>query len=140
MLRQFSLGRKRRESQQLRCRSPRSPRRVRINKPRPAKRCEPFLEQLADEGSISPSIGETVEGRPLLAARIDGSRTEGVESLRVLIIANIHSGECDGKEAMLALLRDVGRDAAHRWHAQPIELIVVPNYNADGNDRRGPGH
>lgn len=89
------------------------------------------------------SIGMTNEERPLLAATFRSGATEAndrIEPLRVLVIANIHSGECDGKEAMLAMIRDLAGDPQHRWNLRPLELVVVPNYNADGNDRRGAEH
>lgn len=98
------------------------------------------LKALAPKLSFD-SIGVTTEGRPLHSVRFQGSSTDpAAEPLRVLIIANIHSGECDGKEAMLALLRDLGTSVDHRWLSAPLDLVIVPNYNADGNDRRGPSH
>ncbi|MEP6689526.1 MAG: M14 family metallopeptidase [Gemmatimonadaceae bacterium] len=55
----------------------------------------------------------------------------------VYVQANIHAGEVEGKEAMLEMMRDVS--------AQPspgildsIVLIVVPIYNADGNEKFAP--
>lgn len=55
----------------------------------------------------------------------------------VYIQANIHAGEVEGKEAVLALLRD--------WTNNPkaellrnLVLVVVPIYNTDGNDNWGP--
>lgn len=98
------------------------------------------LKELAPRLSFD-SIGLTTEGRPLHSIRFQGSLADpAAEPLRVLVIANIHSGECDGKEAMLALLRDLGTAAEHRWSQAPLDLVIVPNYNADGNDRRGAGH
>lgn len=52
----------------------------------------------------------------------------------VYVQANIHAGEVEGKEAILALLRD--------WSASrrptvldSLVVIVVPIYNADGNEK-----
>lgn len=53
--------------------------------------------------------------------------------LPVLIFANIHAGEVDGKEAALQLLREF----AQGEHAALLERLViafVPNLNPDGND------
>ena len=54
--------------------------------------------------------------------------------LRVLLLGNIHSGECDGKEALLMLLRELAQQPDHPW-LKHLVLVFVPNYNADANDR-----
>ena len=55
----------------------------------------------------------------------------------VLLQANIHAGEVEGKEAVLALLRTVVTDA-RRNLLDSVTLVVVPMYNADGNEALGP--
>ncbi len=52
----------------------------------------------------------------------------------VYVQANIHAGEVEGKEALLALLRDLSRAPAPNV-LDSIVLIAVPIYNADGNER-----
>jgi dipeptidyl-peptidase 4 len=52
----------------------------------------------------------------------------------LLVIGNIHSGECDGKEAILVLLREIALNAQHPWLKNMV-TIWVPNYNADANDK-----
>ena len=47
---------------------------------------------------------------------------------------NIHAGEVEGKEALLALLRDLAF-AGKPNALDSIVLIAVPIYNADGNER-----
>ncbi len=54
---------------------------------------------------------------------------------RVLVIGGIHSGEPAGKDAMLALLRDLAAGEHAAW-ADSLTLVVAPIYNADGNERR----
>src|SRR4051812_38817011 len=49
------------------------------------------------------------------------------------IQGNIHSGEVEGKEASLALLRDLLFDK-NKNVLDSIVLIVQPDYNADGNE------
>ncbi len=102
-----------------------------------------FVEQCATVPHVrSFSFGATVEGRPLVAAvAADPPYELGQkdERLRVLVIGNIHSGECDGKEAMLAILRRIAQEPQHPWLKNLI-LILAPNYNADGNDRIGLNH
>lgn len=52
----------------------------------------------------------------------------------VLIMANIHAGEVEGKEATQMLIREVGSGRlAHLLDRQVI--LVVPIFNADGNDQ-----
>jgi hypothetical protein len=58
----------------------------------------------------------------------------------VYIEANIHAGEVEGKEAMLALIRDLGVRGAPGAASvlDSIVIVVVPIYNADGNERFAP--
>ncbi|MBL8898661.1 MAG: hypothetical protein JNM84_13575 [Planctomycetes bacterium] len=87
-------------------------------------------------------IGASSGGLPMLlcaagaAARLDPSRVQRAELPVVYVQANIHGGEVDGKEAILALLRDLllGEEAAL---LERVALLVVPNYNPDGNDAFG---
>ena len=86
------------------------------------------------------SFGYTFEGRRLPLA-IVGSLTDVTPAairksgrLRVYIQANIHAGEVEGKEAVLALIRDIARGSHADWMKSMV-LLVNPNYNADGNER-----
>lgn len=47
----------------------------------------------------------------------------------VLVIANIHAGEVEGKEALLMLARDLPEKVFEK-----LTLLFIPNYNPDGND------
>jgi hypothetical protein len=47
----------------------------------------------------------------------------------VLVLANIHAGEVEGKEALLMLARDLPETIFEK-----LTLLLVPNYNPDGND------
>jgi len=90
-------------------------------------------------------VGHTVEGRRLAAVTIANPPIRSLADLRrdnrmsVLLLGNIHSGECAGKEALLALVRDLSRQPEHEW-LKRLAIVVLPNYNADGNDRRGAAH
>lgn len=62
--------------------------------------------------------------------------------LRVLVLANIHAGEVAGKEAALALARDLATGRRDAW-LDSLVVLVAPIYNADGNEevslRNRPG-
>ena len=82
-------------------------------------------------------FGRTVEGREMLGVAISRAPYElGQHDGRVvsLLIGNIHSGECAGKEALLMLIRDLADNPNHKWLDNTV-LVIVPNYNADANDR-----
>jgi dipeptidyl-peptidase 4 len=102
---------------------------------------EAFLRRLTSvwKGSELTTIGRTVEGRPLWALVVEPQVKSESKPLTVLIIGGIHAGECDGKEAMLALARDLAGGKHEKWW-QGLRLIFVPNFNADGNERRGLLH
>lgn len=111
-----------------------------------------FVDRCAREAAHVQRIdfGETVEGRPMVAAVIGNPlpNTENVpdatpnadadDRLVCLLLGNIHSGECAGKEALLMLLRDLSREPDSPL-LKKLVIIIVPNYNADGNERMGPG-
>jgi hypothetical protein len=86
------------------------------------------------------SFGYTFEGRSLplaVVGSVADARPETIRGsgrLRVYIQANIHAGEVEGKEAALALVRDIGRGAHADWLGSMV-LLVNPIYNADGNER-----
>ena len=86
------------------------------------------------------SIGKTTEGRDIpfvVASRPLVTTPDEAKRLRrpiVYVQANIHAGEVEGKEALLAQLRDLLFDG-HANVLDSLILIAVPIYNADGNER-----
>src|SRR5437870_194461 len=56
--------------------------------------------------------------------------------LVVYLQANIHGGEVEGKEAVLALLRELA--GPRRDLPQRLLVLVAPDYTPDGNDAFGP--
>jgi hypothetical protein len=89
------------------------------------------------------TIGRTTEGREL--PYVIASRplvTTPMEARRlgrpiVYVQGNIHAGEVEGKEALLARVRDLVFDPKPNA-LDSIVLIAVPIYNADGNEAFGP--
>ena len=55
----------------------------------------------------------------------------------VLVIANIHAGEVEGKEATLALARELTLGDLSRL-IERATVLLIPDYNPDGNDRIDP--
>jgi len=114
------------------------------------------------ETSLYPDVVQFIDSLKVLGARIEagwiGKTTEGrdlpyVIASRPLITtpeeahrqgrpiayiqANIHAGEVEGKEAMLAMVRDLVFDPEPNV-LDSIVLIVQPLYNADGNEKLAP--
>ena len=82
-------------------------------------------------------FGQTSLGQPLTGVTIANppmTDRDTEQRLVILLLGNIHSGECDGKEALLMLTRELTLNPNHPW-LQHMSIIVVPNYNADGNDK-----
>jgi hypothetical protein len=86
------------------------------------------------------SFGYSFEGRSLplaVVGRVPNATPAAVRGsgrLRVYLQANIHAGEVEGKEAVLALVRDIAKGAHADW-LQSMVLLVNPVFNADGNER-----
>ena len=89
------------------------------------------------------TIGRTSESRELPYVIASRPLVHSPEEARatgrpiVYVQGNIHAGEVEGKEAMQALLRDL-TFAPGKNVLDSIVLVVVPIYNADGNERFGP--
>ena len=86
------------------------------------------------------SIGKTTEGKDIWCVTVSSSKYEPGDDTAgknvVLILGNIHSGECAGKEALLRMIRELAADAESKWLEKNI-LLFVPNYSADANDQMG---
>ncbi len=101
-----------------------------------------FLDSIVVPGGplVLDSLGRTHEGRllPLVIASRPAVHTpaEARKLGRAIayVQANIHAGEVEGKEAMQALLRELAQPGGRNL-LDSIVLVVVPIYNADGNER-----
>lgn len=105
-----------------------------------------FVEALRALGDPRLHIGDfgtTPEGRslPLLVLSAHGHFTPAAAHASglpvVLVINGIHAGEVEGKEASLMLVRDI-LAGHHGDLLERMTLVVVPLFNADGNDRISP--
>jgi murein tripeptide amidase MpaA len=101
-----------------------------------------YLKKLAQASPLISlqEFGQTAQGRALyvvIAARGHAFNPEAAHSNGrpiLLVQAGIHSGEIDGKDAGLMLLRDI----AFRGKASLLDranLLLVPIFNADGHER-----
>ncbi|MEO8295776.1 MAG: M14 family metallopeptidase [Gemmatimonadota bacterium] len=105
-----------------------------------------FLDSL---GRKTPDIrqwtlGESPEGRTIpvvVAARpmVDNPAAAHRSGKPILMVqANIHAGEVEGKEAAQMLLRDLTTGPLHSL-LDSVIVLFIPIYNADGNDHFAPG-
>lgn len=76
--------------------------------------------------------GRSGDGQPLVALRA-GARGDPA-ALRILVQANIHGGEVEGKDVLQILARELA-DGSAGWLPARVELVLLPNLNPDGNDR-----
>jgi murein tripeptide amidase MpaA len=89
-------------------------------------------------------FGRSGEGRalPLIIAATNKTFTPAASrragKVVVFVQANIHAGETDGKDAGLALLRDIVVLKMHPRLLEHVTLLFVPIYNVDGHERRSP--
>src|SRR5712691_13019545 len=90
------------------------------------------------------TFGKSGEGRdlPLLIAAEGETFTpeaaRRVHKAVVLIQACIHAGEPDGKDAGLALLRDIAITKTRTGLLKNVVVLFIPIYNADGHERVSP--
>jgi len=104
-----------------------------------------FLDSLRTLGAplAFGSIGKTSEGREIpyvIASRpVVTTPSEAKRLARpiVYVQGNIHAGEVEGKDALLALLRDLTFSSKPNA-LDSVVLIAVPIYNADGNEKFAP--
>lgn len=92
-----------------------------------------WLERLVVASSLLKleTFGRTAQGRDLYFVRASKG---GTGKPVLLVQAGIHSGEIDGKDAGLMLLRDIvlrGKDKL----LDKADLVFVPIFNADGHER-----
>ncbi|MDQ6786131.1 MAG: M14 family metallopeptidase [Acidobacteriota bacterium] len=89
---------------------------------------------------VYKSFGKSGEGRdlPLLVTATGKAFTPEMARKQgkavVFIQACIHAGESDGKDAGLALLRDIAITKTHADLLKDVVILFVPIYNVDGHE------
>jgi len=90
------------------------------------------------------TFGKTGEGRDLkiVIASKDGVFDPAAihtSGRAILLVQNsIHAGEMDGKDACLALLRDIAVTKSKAALLDHVVFVFIPVYNIDGHERRSP--
>jgi hypothetical protein len=104
-----------------------------------------FIDQLA---AGMPELeldyfGLSAQGRPMPVVIVSKDRAFTPEAAAktgkaiVMVQSGIHSGEIDGKDACLMLLRDMA-EGKHKQLLDSLILLIVPIYNVDGHERVSP--
>lgn len=89
------------------------------------------------------AFGRSPQGRALNAVVLASDGIATPEEARasgkpvILLQAGIHAGEIEGKDALMALAREllIGKDRAL---LEPVVLVLIPIFNVDGHERFGP--
>jgi hypothetical protein len=89
-------------------------------------------------------FGLSAQGRPMQAVVLAAAGELTPEAARasgkpvLLIQAAIHPGENEGKDALMALARDLVVSGKHAELLEPVVLVLVPIFNVDGHERFSP--
>lgn len=101
--------------------------------------------QAAAPGQVKiENFGKTGEGRDLKIVIVSKDGVFDPAAIHasgraVLLVQNaIHAGEMDGKDACLALLRDLVITKSKAALLDHVVLVFIPVYNIDGHERRSP--
>ncbi|MBZ9610621.1 M14 family metallopeptidase [Rheinheimera maricola] len=99
-----------------------------------------YVNKLVDSSDLLQleQFGVSAQGRPLMLVKASKALhkvAHNPDRPLLLVQAGIHSGEIDGKDAGLMLLRDI----AHGGKAGLLnnaDLLFIPIFSADGHERR----
>jgi hypothetical protein len=107
-----------------------------------------FVDELCRQTKLAQRVdfGKSGEGQPMVALVVSDRGCFTPELARkqkkavVMVEANIHAGEVEGKEAVLALARDLTLTPLGRKLLDKLCLVLIPDFNPDGNDRISPNN
>ncbi len=92
-----------------------------------------YLDEIlkADTTITMDVIGKSVQSRPIIVMHRRSVASE--KSIKVLIFCQQHGNEPSGKEAALALLKDIVSTKDNPIFSN-IDLYIIPSVNPDGNE------
>lgn len=107
-----------------------------------------FVDELCRRTKLARRVdfGQSGEGQPMVALVVSDRGCFTPELARkqkkvvVMVEANIHAGEVEGKESVLALARDLTLTSLGKKLLDKLCLVLIPNFNPDGNDRISPNN
>ncbi len=107
-----------------------------------------FVDELSRRTKLVKRVdfGQSGEGQPMAALIVSDRNCFTPELARrqkklvVMIEANIHAGEVEGKESVLALARDLTLTKLGQKLLDKLCLVLIPDFNPDGNDRISPNN
>jgi len=102
-----------------------------------------FCHRLDSASSIINTLnfGKSPQGQDLIALIADKDGLDSPEQIkqkgRLILMVNacIHSGEPDGKDAGLVLLRDMAINGKYKELLQNVSILFIPVFSADGHER-----
>lgn len=105
-----------------------------------------FSKRLADESEMISygTFGVSPQGRELAYLILDKDGLTSPDEIRakdriiVMVEAAIHPGESEGKDAVLALFRDIVIHEHHNEFLNDISVLFIPIFNVDGHERFTP--
>jgi hypothetical protein len=114
----------------------------------------PYAEAVALSRKLeqtSPAVktmnfGRTPEGRDMVALVVSKDRAFTPDAaaktgkLIVMIQSGIHSGEVEGKDTVLMLVRDMVVTRTHADWLDHAIFVIIPVFNVDGHDDFSPFH
>lgn len=107
-----------------------------------------FVDELCRRTKLAKRVdfGKSGEGQPMTALIVSDRGCFTPELARkqkkviVMVEANIHAGEVEGKESVLALARDLTLTKLGAKLLDKLCLVLIPDFNPDGNDRISPNN
>ena len=90
------------------------------------------------------AFGTSPQGRAMQAVIVSSEGVATPEAAQatgkpvVFIQAAIHPGENEGKDVLMALVRDLAISGKHAELVDEAVLVLVPIFNVDGHERFGP--
>lgn len=105
-----------------------------------------WFERLADHSALVhvDSYATSPQGRPMplvvvaTGGEFDARSAQASGKEVVLIQAAIHGGENEGKDALMAFVRDIAVHGQHHALLEHVVLVLLPVFNVDGHERFSP--